>query len=148
MPEESMDPDMDDRLRAIEVELRAVGTMPLNELRGLWATRWGQAPSLRSVDLLRSLIAWQLQAELLGGLDAETKTNLRRTSTPSPACPPAGSRLTREYRGVLHHVDVDERGFRYQGTSYRSLSAVARRITGTRWNGPRFFGLRNTTIAR
>ena len=54
-----------------------------------------------------------------------------------------GATLTREYRGRLHQVDVGDHTFNYQGTTYASLSAIARRITGTRWNGPRFFGLRD-----
>ena len=53
-----------------------------------------------------------------------------------------GTRLTREYRGVLHHVDVDPEGLVYAGVRYRSLSRIASYITGTHWNGPRFFGLR------
>jgi len=88
-----------------------------------------------------------LQAELFGGLDAETKVLLCGSSMPRAKAPP-GSRLTREYRGVLHHVDVDEHGFSYHGQHYDSLSAIARQITGTRWNGPRFFGLREAAAAR
>ena len=62
--------------------------------------------------------------------------------------PVAGTRLIREYQGVEHCVTVLADGFEYQGRPYKSLSAVARAITGTRWNGPLFFGLRNSGGAR
>jgi hypothetical protein len=129
---------------ALEAEIRRIEVMSLQDLRTLWTSRWGAAPRFRSVDLLRRLIAWRLQTELFGDLDADTKRLLRRSAVPQPTGLPPGSRLTREFRGVLHHVDVGEHGFTYQGTRYASLSAIARAITGTRWNGPRFFGLRDT----
>jgi hypothetical protein len=131
---------------AVEAEIRLIEAMSLHELRGVCLVRWGFAPRSRSADLLRYLIAWRLQAELFGGLDAETKVLLRRSTMPRATAPP-GSRLTREYRGVLHHVDIDDHGFSYHGQRYDSLSAIARRITGTRWNGPRFFGLRKSAAA-
>jgi hypothetical protein len=129
--------DRDVRIDAVEAEIRLIERMPLSELRALWVSRWGFAPRFRSVDLLRRLIAWRLQTELFGGLDAETKALLRGTSIPRSPGPPPGSRLTREYRGVLHHVDVGEHAFSYRGAHYRSLSAIAREITGSPWNGPR-----------
>jgi hypothetical protein len=138
-----MDLNEDVRTDAVEADIGLVETMSLSELRRFWTARWGLAPRFRSVDLLRRLIAWRLQAEVFGGLDAETKILLRRSSLPRPPGPPPGSRLTREYRGLLHHVEVGEHAFNYQGTSYGSLSAIARAITGVRWNGPRFFGLRD-----
>ena len=139
-----MDLDQELRTDAVEAEIRQVERLPLSELREFWSVRWGPPPRFRSVDLLRRLIAWRLQSELFGGLDADTRIMQRRTSRPQPPGPPPGSRLTREYRGVLHHVDVSEDAFIYQGTRYRSLSAIARTIAGVRWNGPRFFGLRDT----
>ena len=138
-----MDLDQDLRTDTVEAEIRLIEHMPLPGLRAFWVARWGWPTMFRSVDLLRRLIAWRLQVELFGGLHAETQALLRLTSIPRPPGPAPGSRLTREYLGVLHHVDVGEHAFTYQGTRYRSLSAVAREITGTRWNGPRFFGLRD-----
>ena len=139
-----MDLNENARADALEAEIQRVEAMPLSGLRTLWAARWGAPPRFRSVDLLRRLIAWRLQAEHFGGLVADTKIMLRRFSMPRPPGPPPGSRLTREFRGVLHHVDVGEHAFTYQGTSYGNLSAIARTITGARWNGPKFFGLRDT----
>jgi len=136
----------DESLEALELELRLLEKLPLGELRNFWSERWGFAPRLRSVGMLRHMIAWRLQEELLGGLDASTRTLLRQTSIPRPGRPPVGSRITREYRGVLHQVEVAEKAFVYRGRPYRSLSEIAREITGARWNGPRFFGLRTVNV--
>lgn len=128
---------------AIEAEIQLVAKMPLEELRRQWSVHWGLAPRFRSVDLLRRLIAWRLQAEHYGGLDQLTKHLLASRRMPSPPGPEVGTRLTREYRGVLHEVEVVSGGFEYRQRCYRSLSKVAQAITGTHWNGPRFFGLRD-----
>ena len=93
--------------------------------------------------MLRLIIAWRIQAAAEGGLSAEVKARLRSKYMPRIPTPPAGTRLTREYRGVPYTAVVGEWGIEYAGRTYGSLSEVAREITGTRWNGPRFFGLRN-----
>jgi hypothetical protein len=90
------------------------------------------------------MLAWRLQALAGGGLDPETRQLLRK---PPPArassAPLGGTRLVREWQGTTHEVVVTpEGGFQYRGQTYKSLSQVARTITGVRWNGPRFFGLR------
>lgn len=139
-----MDQASEEELVALESELQRLEKMSLKELRNLWSAHWGFAPRLRSVALLRHIIAWRLQARLFGGLDARTGTLLKHTSIPRPSRPPVGSRITREYRGVLHEVEVAEKAFIYCGRPYGSLSEIARKITGVRWNGPRFFGLRST----
>jgi hypothetical protein len=115
--------------------------MPLAVLRAFWRERWGLPPKLRSVELLRHLVAWKLQAEAWGGLDADVKAKLRSKGVPRVAPVSAGTRLVREYKGVLHEVECGERGVTYQGRRFSSLSAVATDIAGTHWNGPRFFGL-------
>jgi len=113
---------------AIEHELERLKTIPLTGLRSYWAERWGYPPAIRSVGLLRLMIAWRLQAELFGGLDAETRRLLRQNTIPQPRLP-TGSRLTREYRGVLHHVEVGDHVFHYAGRDFSSLSKVAEAIT-------------------
>jgi hypothetical protein len=128
---------------AITEEVRALERLDLEGLRSEWRRRYGAPPKLRSVDLLARLLAWRIQATAFGGLDAETRRNLRRTGAParerqlSP-----GSLIVREWQGRHHEVTVGEGAYRYEGQSYRSLSAVAHAITGVKWNGPRFFGLR------
>lgn len=126
----------------LEAELIKLEQMKLAELRSYWSARWGYALRLRSLILLRHLIAWRLQTAAYGGLDQRTKALLRQTGPVRRPAPPSGSVLTREYRGVLHRVEVTDDGFEYAGASYDNLSAVAKAITGTHWNGPAFFGLR------
>ena len=104
------------------------------------------------------MLAYRLQAEALGDLDAETERYLARmgrASSLDAAIPitqafeqrqrklTPGTVLTREWNGQHHRVMVLEDGFALEGRSYRSLSEIAKTITGTQWNGPRFFGLRD-----
>jgi hypothetical protein len=126
----------------VETEVRSLERMNLAALRDFWRARWGAPPKLRSTELMRLIIAWRVQAAVEGGLDAETRVKLRSTSIPRMPNPPPGTRLTREYRGVMYTVEIAEAGVRHAGRTYRSLSEVASKITGTHWNGPKFFGLR------
>jgi hypothetical protein len=124
-------------------EVRALERLDLEGLRAEWTRRWGSPPSLRSVDLLRRNLAWRIQAEIFGGLDSETREAIFRKGR--PAAGPLlrlGTRVAREWRGIRHEVEVADSGYLYRGRSFDSLSGVAREITGARWNGPRFFGLR------
>ena len=127
----------------ITEEVRAVEALDLHGLRDEWRKRYGQPPKMRSRELLARLLAWRIQAEAFGGLDAATIRLLTSDNPPPPKPTLApGTRLSRDWQGRRHEVDVLEEGFRYAGSDYRSLSQIAREITGTRWNGLRFFGLR------
>jgi Protein of unknown function (DUF2924) len=126
----------------ITCEVRALERMDLHSLRDEWRRRFGQPPKIRSTELLARLLAWRIQADAFGGLDATSMRLLKRQATPQGLLDP-GTKLFREWRGRCHEVQVLEQGFGYAGHEYRSLSEVARVITGTRWNGPRFFGLRH-----
>ena len=136
----------------------------LAELRGLDATtlrqRWRvlyrtEAPVRIGHALLLQAVAYRLQERVLGGLKSSTRRLLeraaedkvdRRPPTEAPATRVApGSVLIREWHGVSHRVTVLGDGVLLRGARYRSLSEVARKITGTRWSGPRFFGLRAPT---
>lgn len=130
---------VDDELEAF---LASLEHSTLSEVQDEWRKRWGAPPALRSVRLMRHLAAWRLQAELYGDLSAADRRHLKSTATPVIQTLREGSRVAREYHGVVHEVIAEARGFRYRDRSYRSLSAIAREITGVRWNGPRFFGLR------
>ena len=136
-------PDPPDNLPA---DLAALSDADLRTLRLIWGSRWGAVPGLRSADLLRLLIAWRLQAEAMGGLDAQSRRALHRTGPVRAQGLELGpgTVLRRDWGGICHEVVVAETGFRWQGQVYPSLSQVARAITGTRWNGPRFFGLAAT----
>ena len=112
---------------------------------------WGQAfgappPRKLSRVLMEKALAHQMQCKAFGGLDAATRRVLRQAHGGGAAKPPArslspGSRLMREWNGRTHEVEVLEDGFRWQGRTWRSLSRIAREITGSNWSGPRFFGL-------
>ena len=118
--------------------------LDLEGLRRFWGQRYGVPPSLRSVAILRMLLAWRVQADALGGLDGDSRRTLARKGKvlAEGLDLGIGARLTRRWQGRTHEVIVEVGGFRWEGRSYRSLSAVATAIAGSKWNGPRFFGLR------
>ncbi|MGE0666120.1 MAG: DUF2924 domain-containing protein [Sphingomonadales bacterium] len=104
-------------------------------------------PKWMQRELLLHAVAYRVQERALGGLKASTRRKLRQlteaTTAPRRAAPKLqpGSQLMREWNNELHCVDIVEAGFVWRGRTYRSLSSIAREITGTRWSGPRFFGL-------
>lgn len=120
----------------------AAFTLQVNHMGGLSAN--GRSALRLAV---RDYVRARLPADLgRGGGEALAGIGLKNTATiavAKPRCaePPPGSRLQREWHGQTHTVDVIAGGFRFEGTEYRSLSAIARKITGARWSGPRFFGL-------
>lgn len=119
--------------------------MTLDELRSLWGSRYGAPPPLRSVPIMRMMLAWRVQAEGLGGLDEATRRMLARSGAPEPEGRHLGigARLSRQWQGRKIEVVVEELGFRWEDRLFPSLSAAATAIAGSRWNGPRFFGLRD-----
>jgi len=128
----------------IEDEVEALGRLDLDQLRSAWRARYGPPPKMRSTELLKLMLAWRMQADAAGGLGSDVRKDLRRpVSERARPVPSGGTRLTREWQGMRHEVTaLEEGGFLYAGERYQSLSQVARLITGARWNGPRFFGLR------
>jgi hypothetical protein len=129
---------------ALEQEVEALERFDLEQLRDLWKARWGSAPKLRSLSLMKLQTAWRMQAEAFGGLDELTRRQLKRTGPVQAEglALGAGARLSREWQGRNVELVVEEGGFRWGDRTFRSLSAAATAIAGTRWNGPRFFGLR------
>ncbi len=120
-------------------------------MKDRWRTLYGAPPPARlGRALLTRAIAQRLQEQALGGWTPALRRRLARASEALEAGkqPPvapvklkSGTRLLRAWHGVTHEAIVLEAGVRYRGETYASLSAVAREITGTRWSGPRFFGL-------
>jgi hypothetical protein len=143
---------------AVEVEIGRLRGLDIKALRARWRMSFGrEAPPQLARHLLFAMLAYRLQAEVMGDLDAETLRFLKQIDlTPSKqtAVPltqaferrrrdlSPGTVLTREWGGQHHRVMVLAGGFAWQGQTYRSLSEIAKAITGTKWNGPRFFGLR------
>jgi len=136
----------------VETELDRLRTMPIVELRALWRTKFKcEPPKAFGPDLLRRSIAQKIQEMAYGSLDAATSRLLNQlmaqhANTPGKIVLPrrikAGAVLVRDWKGANHRVTVLNDGYSYQGKTYSSLSVIARLITGTHWNGPRFFGLR------
>ena len=118
----------------------------LQTLRQEWRQRYGAPPTFKSPELLAFMLGWRIQAEDSSGLNPDLRRALRRPVSEvsrDVSKPNSGTVLVREWQGVRHSVTSLPGGsFLYEGETHASLSEVARRITGTRWNGPRFFGLR------
>jgi hypothetical protein len=129
--------------------LAELAAMDRESLARRWAVVLGcPAPRHSPAGLLRRALAWHYQmaretSGKAGGVDRLIRSVRRATAsvTSTPAVAP-GTRLLREWRGYTHHVTVLAAGYEYNGKSYRSLTAIARQITGTAWSGPVFFGLR------
>ncbi len=131
--------------------------LTLDELRAEWRRLYRSTPPRLSQDLMRRAIAYRIQEKAFGGLSTASKRKLKDHATqieitgrvkpdPRPIVR-SGARLVREWNGRTYTVTVTEDGFEYGGILYRSLTKVARVITGAHWSGPRFFGL-NGTMAR
>jgi hypothetical protein len=119
------------------------------ELAARWTAIFGSSPP-KGVKrgLLERACAYEVQAKAFGGLKRSVRRSLLAKAAGKPTKPSRprhalrpGARLVREWHGAVHQVDVSGSRFVWRGQSYRSLSAVARAITGTAWSGPRFFGL-------
>ncbi len=144
---------------ALDERLAALGGLGLDQLRGEWRRLYRAAPPARlSRDLLLRSIAHRLQEDALGGLRPAATRRLAslargsRAGEGEPAPAPArvrlkpGTTLVREWHGRTHTVLVlADGGFEHEGRRYASLTRLARAITGARWSGPRFFGLRRGT---
>jgi hypothetical protein len=139
--------------KADEAEVRAevekLRSVDKDDLRVRWRKMFGKdPPPALTKDLLGRMIAWRIQEKLYGGHDKATIRLLDGLARGEAAKLDAGPRLKpgtvlmREHRGVRHTVTVVPNGFVWQEQTYGSLSTVAYAITGTSWNGPRFFGLR------
>ena len=127
--------------------------LPHSDLVECWLSRLGtRPPKGMSRKLLLLALAYRIQADAFGDLDPKTDRYLRIVAAGNPeTLPPRvpatpvlkpGMRLMREWNGRTHVVDVTETGLLWNEETYPSLSAIARAITGARWSGPRFFGLR------
>jgi hypothetical protein len=137
---------------SVLARVAALKTTPTPQLRALWKDLNGSEAPLYNRRFLENRLAYRLQELAYGGLRPETVLRLdaladeldgKRPKRSGKDRPIAGTRLIREWQGIEHCVTVLADGFEYQGRPYKSLSAIARAIAGTRWNGPLFFGLRN-----
>ena len=154
MPRVSIGPALPDR-KTIDIEIARLRDLDSGQLQSRWHTAFGRRPHLHLPrHLLFRVLAYRLQADVLGDLDSErqfcsTVRYLLRTLGNAPWSWPSvrhlrpGTVLEREWNGRMHRVAVLTDGFAWNGKTYRSLTKVASAITGTRWSGPRFFGVRD-----
>jgi hypothetical protein len=133
---------------AIEAEVDHVRSLGIDALRKRWRSMFGATPPKGlTKDIIARMIAYRIQEEAFGGLNRETVKLLDRLARGEKPKElnrrlKAGTVLVREYNGERHTVTVAPNGFLWRDQIYSSLSTIARAITGTAWNGPRFFGLR------
>jgi hypothetical protein len=125
-----------------------VRSLGFDELRALWRRTFRSSPpSAFTKDLVARFICWHLQEQALGGLDANCAKLLDglargdKGATDRPRRLKPGTVLVREYQGERHTVTVVPDGFLWRDSTYKSLTTIARAITGTAWSGPRFFGV-------
>jgi hypothetical protein len=158
MPRAKIAPALPDR-ESIEVEIARLRDFDLAALSARWHHVFGRpAPAHLPRHLLFRMLAYRLQADILGDLDGDSRRLLDHAASPEAAGKRAaevrrlarevkpGTILAREWNGRMHRVTVMAGGFAWNGGTYPSLSKIALAITGTRWNGPRFFGLRERLI--
>ena len=141
---------------SVMAQVAALPDKPTDDLKRMWQDLFAtKAPPYNRSFLVKRL-GYRLQELAFGGLSEKTEERLDAMAN-DPACadpaimkrkiasrPISGTRLVREWQGVEHQVTVLDDGFEYQGCKYKSLSVIARTITGTRWSGPVFFGLRKS----
>ncbi len=144
----------------ISSQIAKLRALPRTQLLETWLKVYGRAaPRGIRRELLVPFLAYRMQEDAYGGLKPSTRSELRRIarglekpggSTEARNRPRIknGTRLIRQWRGQTHEVRVEESGYEYRGASYHSLSEIARKITGTRWSGPAFFGLNSTMSVR
>jgi len=140
---------------SVLAQLAVLKMAPVVDLKQKWRDLFDRDPPPYNRRFLESRLAYRIQELAYGGLSEETKERLEaiadeldgkrgRQRSSLANRPIAGTRLIREWNGVEHSVTVRNSDFEYQGRPYKSLSAVAKHITGTQWNGLVFFGLKNT----
>jgi hypothetical protein len=143
----------------ISTKLEELPRLPKTELRVLWQELFGKPghPKLRR-EMMIPILAYRIQEKAYGGLKPSTRKRLEKFAQELDRDPKAkltapqqiktGTKLLRQWRGETHNVIVVDEGFDYRNKRYKSLSEIARLITGTRWSGPSFFGLKQPRKAR
>jgi hypothetical protein len=155
MPRVKIGPAQPDR-KTIDIEIARLRDLDLCDLQARWHTVLGRRPSPHLPrHLLFRVLAYRLQADHFGDLDIESRQLLDGAGSPDDAGKRAvdpgrltadvrpGTVLVREWNGRMQRVTVLAEGFAWNGKIYSSLSKIAFAITGTRWNGPKFFGMRD-----
>lgn len=130
--------------------ITALSAMDIAMLKATWRELYKTEPPKYNRAAIERRLAYRIQEIAYGGLSQETKVKLTKMARhmtagvrqKNPGTPPVGTVLVREHQGVEHRVAILDDGFEYQGRRYSNLFLVARVITGTKWSGPLFFGLK------
>ncbi len=136
-------------------QITKLQSMTAQELDNVWRTMFYQEPEVHSRKYIIGKIAYRIQELAYGALEAETEDKIKAcakktqrksvvptTKKPKKFSPMIGTKIIKEYHDKIHEVMVVNDGFSYEGTVYKSLSAVANKITGTKWNGLKFFDVK------
>ncbi|MEL7258167.1 MAG: DUF2924 domain-containing protein [Pseudomonadota bacterium] len=135
--------DADQTLK-LEQSVLAIGQLNRSECLDRWREVFNRPPPKHlSLQFMKRVLIWDLQNQMLGGLSMKTERRLKQIAAGKsvPVAAKPGSHLVREWNGRTYQVDVVDGGYVMDGKTWRSLSAIARYITGARWSGPRFFGV-------
>ena len=129
----------------MQAQLKVLKLLTREQLARRWQECFGVSAPYRSrSEILRQAVAWHLQTKAMGGLSLVEKRQIQSGSN-NPNMPvSAGSRLIRVWQGKTHQVTILDSGYLYEGITWKSLSAIAKHITGTPWSGPVFFGLKKS----
>jgi len=129
----------------IYAQLAALEKLSRDQLAERWQACFGvPVPHLSRSTLLRQAIAWHIQTTAHGGLSLLERRQIRSGRIKPTTAPSTGSRLIRVWQGKTHQVTVLDQGYLYENQTWKSLSSIAKHITGTPWSGPVFFGLKRT----
>ena len=129
----------------MQAQLEELKSLTRNQLARRWQECFGvPAPHLSRSEILRQAIAWHLQSKAFGGLTLQEKRQIQSGVGKATTQISSGSRLIRVWQNQTHQVTVLRDGYLYQDKHWKSLSAIAKHITGTAWSGPVFFGLKKT----
>ncbi len=156
-PRQDLSAPASDRASDVADRLARLETLDLSAMRQEWRRLYRAEPPRLSRDLMTRALGYRIQEIAFGGLSKATLRRLAslaaefesdgRIATPAQPRIKPGARLVREWHGRTHAVVVTEEGFEFEGKLYRSLTGIAREITGAAWSGPRFFGLASTANA-
>ena len=133
-----------DQIGELVPQIAEIDAMDRADCLARWREIFGRSPpKYLSPQFMKRVLIWEMQNRALGGVSAKTNRRLQQISSgkklPTTAKP--GSHLVREWNGRTYQVEVTGSGYIMEGKSWRSLSAMAKHITGANWSGPRFFGV-------
>lgn len=133
-----------DQAQKVSILIAKIDAFDRGQCIAGWKEMFGRPPPKHlSAQFMKRVLIWETQTRAFGGLSSKTARRLKQIASGNPVATVAkpGARLVREWNGRTYQVDVTDDGYVMDGKAWRSLSAIAKHITGTHWSGPRFFGV-------